>query len=319
MLIPVVLILIGFVLLMGGAEYTVRGSVAIANKLNIPTIIVGLTVVAFGTSAPEFVVSISAALKGSEGIAIGNVVGSNIANLLLILGAAAAIYPISTNRKIFVRDYAFLFLVTLLFVLFAIGGTFVRWQGIILLLMLVVFVYYNYRNSKKSDVTSDAISPIAEKNWYVVLQVTFLGLAAIVFGADLLVRGAVDIARILGVSEEIIGLTVIAFGTSLPELATTGMAAFRKQNGVALGNILGSNIWNIVFIMGVTSTIVNVEVPKQFLQYDLWVMFISTLLFLPLMMSQNKLSRREGILFVFLYLLYLYSQVLIAQGNLILD
>lgn len=318
MLLPIIYILTGFVLLMGGAEYTVRGSVAIANKLKIPTIIVGLTVVAFGTSAPEFVVSISAALKGSEGIAIGNVVGSNIANLLLILGAAAAIYPISCSRKIFIRDYAFLFLATLLFTLFALGGTFVRWQGIVLLLLLVAFVYYNYRNSRKSDVTADAVSPIAHKSWYVVLEVTVLGLAAIVYGADLLVKGAVDIARILGVSEEIIGLTIIAFGTSLPELATTGMAAYRRQNGVALGNILGSNIWNIVFIMGTTSIIVDVEVPKQFLRYDIWVMFGATLLFLPLMITKDKLSRREGMLFVFIYILYLISQILIARGNLIL-
>lgn len=314
----IVYILIGFVLLMGGAEYTVRGSVAIANKLKIPTIIVGLTVVAFGTSAPEFVVSISAALKGSEGIAIGNVVGSNIANLLLILGAAAAIYPISCNRKIFIRDYAFLFGVTLLFTLFALGGKFVRWQGIVLLVLLAAFVYYNYRNSKKNDVTSDAESPIAGKSWLVVLQVTVLGLAAIVYGADLLVKGAVDIARLLGISEEIIGLTVIAFGTSLPELATTGMAAFRHQNGVALGNILGSNIWNIVFIMGATSVIVDVEVPKQFLYYDMWVMLGATLLFLPLMTSQSKLSRREGILFVLIYGLYIFSQIHIARGNLII-
>lgn len=314
----VIYILIGFVLLMGGAEYTVRGSVAIANKLKIPTIIVGLTVVAFGTSAPEFVVSISAALKGSEGIAIGNVVGSNIANLLLILGAAAAIYPISCNRKIFIRDYVFLFGVTLLFTLFALGGKFVRWQGIVLLVLLAAFVYYNYRNSKKNDVTSDAESPIAGKSWLVVLEVTVLGLAAIVYGADLLVKGAIDIARLLGVSEEIIGLTVIAFGTSLPELATTGMAAFRHQNGVALGNILGSNIWNIVFIMGVTSAIVDVEVPKQFLYYDIWVMLGATLLFLPLMVSGSKLSRREGILFVLIYCLYIFSQIHIARGNLII-
>lgn len=318
MLLPIFYILIGFVLLMGGAEYTVRGSVAIANKLKIPTIIVGLTVVAFGTSAPEFVVSISAALKGSEGIAIGNVVGSNIANLLLILGASAAIYPLSCSRKIFLRDYAFLFMVTVLFVLFALGGKFVRWQGIVLLILLAAFVYYNYRNSKKTDVTADALSPIAGKSWSVVLEVTVLGLAAIVFGADLLVKGAVDIARILGISEEIIGLTIIAFGTSLPELATTGMAAYRHQNGVALGNILGSNIWNIVFIMGVTSTIVDVEVPRQFLLYDMWVMFGATLLFLPLMTSQSKLSRREGMLFVLIYVLYLLSQILIARGNLIL-
>lgn len=314
MFISIVMILAGFVLLMWGAEYTVRGAVAIANKLHIPTIIVGLTVVAFGTSAPEFVVSISAALQSAEGIAIGNVVGSNIANLLLILGAAAAIYPISCNRKIFLRDYIFLFLVTLVFMGFAWTGKFVRWQGIVMLMMLAVFVYYNYRNSKRSDVSEEAISPIARKKWLTVIEVTVLGLVAIIFGANLLVKGSVHIARIWGVSEEMIGLTIIAFGTSLPELATTGMAAFRRQNGVALGNILGSNIWNIVFIMGAASTIVDIEVPKQFLYYDLWVMAGSTILLLPFMWTKSKLSRVEGMFFVSLYLLYLVSQVLISKG-----
>lgn len=310
----IIMILAGFVLLMWGAEYTVRGAVAIANKLHIPTIIVGLTVVAFGTSAPEFVVSISAALQSAEGIAIGNVVGSNIANMLLILGAAAAIYPISCNRKIFLRDYIFLFLVTLVFMGFAWTGKFVRWQGTVMLMMLAVFVYYNYRNSKRSDVSEEAISPIARKKWLTVIEVTVLGLVAIIFGADLLVKGSVHIARIWGVSEEMIGLTIIAFGTSLPELATTGMAAFRRQNGVALGNILGSNIWNIVFIMGAASTIVDIEVPKQFLYYDLWVMAGSTILLLPFMWTKSKLSRVEGMFFVSLYLLYLVSQVLISKG-----
>lgn len=319
MLLALLSILAGFILLMWGAEYTVRGSVAIANKLHIPTIIVGLTVVAFGTSAPEFVVSISAALKGSAGIAIGNVVGSNIANLLLILGGAALIYPISCNRRIFLRDYVFLFVVSVVFIVFAMSGKFVWWHGVIMLFMLGLFVYYNYRNSKATDVTEDALSPIARKKWLTVIEVTVLGLIAIIYGADLLVNGAVAIARLLGVSEEMIGLTIIAFGTSLPELATTGMAAYRHQNGVALGNILGSNIWNIVFIMGLTSVVVDVDVPKQFLYYDIWVMAISTLFLLPLMWTQSKMSRKEGLFFVIAYVAYIVSQIMIAKGVLVFD
>ncbi len=308
------LIIIGFILLMSGAEYTVRGAVAIANKMRIPTIIVGLTVVAFGTSAPEFVVSIRAALEGAAGISIGNVVGSNIANILLILGVASLIYPIKCRRRIFLRDYKFLLVVSAVFVAFALTGSFVRWQGILMLLMLCGFVYYNYRNSKQSDVGSEALSPIAHKKWHVVIEVTLLGLVGIIYGAELLVQGAVDIARILGISEETIGLTVIAVGTSLPELATTIMAAIRRQNGVALGNVLGSNVWNIVFIMGFTSTIVEVKVPAQFIYYDLWVMLLATVLLFPVMMTRARISRGEGAVFLIMYVFYLASQVLITRG-----
>lgn len=315
MLVATGLIFMGFILLMAGAEYTVRGSVAIANKLKIPSLIIGLTIVAFGTSAPEFVVSISAALKGSEGIAIGNVVGSNIANLLLILGFAAMIYPITCERKVFLRDYSFLFLVTAVFVAFALGGVFVRWQGLAMLALLVFYIAFNYMNSKKEPANEEeTLSPIADKSWWLVSSVTILGLFGIIYGADLLVGGAVQMAKILGISEEIIGLTIIAFGTSLPELAVTGMAAFRRQNDVALGNIIGSNIWNIVFIMGATATMTNVEVPKQFMQYDMWVMLGSTLLLLPLMCTKNRLSRVEGGVFVATYIMYLISQILINRG-----
>lgn len=314
MLMPILFIIAGFILLMFSAEYTVRGSVAIANKLNIPTLIIGLTIVAFGTSAPEFVVSISAALKGSAGISIGNVIGSNIANVMLILGVSAMIYPITCSHKVFVRDYMFLFVVTLLFAAFAFTKTFVRWQGIVMLALLVLFLIYNYRNAKKDEVDTEALSPLRKSSWFKVIMVTVLGLAGIIWGADLLVKGAVDLARILGISEEIIGLTIIAFGTSLPELATSGMAAFRRQNGVALGNIIGSNIWNIVFILGATSTIIDIPVPQQFLNYDMWVMVGSTVLLFILMYTKSMLSRIEGFIFVLGYICYLISQVLISKG-----
>ena len=314
MLFAMLFILIGFVLLVGGADYLVKGAVAMANKLRIPPLIVGLTIVAFGTSTPEFVVSIKAALNGAAGISIGNIIGSNIANILLILGVAGMIYPLKCRRRIFLRDYKFLLFVNVLFALFALSGTFVRWHGVLMLAVLVWFVYFNYKNSKSTEVPEDAFSPLAKKNWWMVIGVTLAGLVGIMYGAELLVKGAVDIARLLGVSEEIIGLTIIAVGTSLPELATTVVAALKKQNGVALGNVVGSNIWNIVFIMGLTSTIVDVNVPKQFLFYDMWVMMLATVLLLPTMMTQAKLSRSEGVVFFVLYVAYVVSQVMIAKG-----
>ena len=314
MLYALFLILIGFVLLIGGAEYLVRGAVAIANKLKIPPVIVGLTIVAFGTSTPEFVVSIKAAFNGASGISIGNIVGSNIANIFLILGVTSVIYPIVCKKEEFIRDYRFLLFVTVLFSVLAMTGTFVTWHGILMLSILFGFIYFNYKNSKDSEPSEDAISPLANKNWGIVVLVTCAGLAAIMYGSDLLVKGAIEVARILGVSEEIIGLTIVAVGTSLPELATTVVAAIRKQNGVALGNIVGSNIWNIVFIMGLTSSIIDVDVPRQFMLYDIWVMIAATFILLPMMISQSKLSRGEGAFFLLLYTGYIISQILLAQG-----
>ena len=315
MLYSISLILIGFVLLMGGAEYLVKGSVAIANKLNIPTIIVGLTIVAFGTSAPEFVVSIKAALNNVAGISLGNIIGSNTANILLILGITALISPIKCRRRIFLRDYKFLLAVSVIFALFAFTGNFIRWHGLVLLVMLVWFIYLNYKNTKQEDLAEEASSPIADKSWIYVSLLTLGGLVGILYGAETLVKGAVQLARILGVSEETIGLTIIAVGTSLPELATTVLATIRKQTGVALGNIVGSNIWNIVFIMGFTSTITEVGVPHQFIRYDLWVMLFATIILYPAMMTRARLTRLEGFLFVAAYSLYITSQVLISQGS----
>ena len=292
----------------------VKGAVAIAAKLKIPAVIVGLTIVAFGTSAPEFVGSLKAALGGNAGIASGNIVGSNIANILLILGLTAIICPVVCNRKEFLRDYKFLLFATVLFSVFAAFGKFVWWHGAILLLILVGFLWFNYKNSQNSDVENEAQSFLADKGWFRVVAITLIGLGAIIYGADLLVKGAVIIAKILGVSDEVIGLTIVAFGTSLSELATTVVAAIKKQNGVALGNIIGSNIWNIVFIMGATSVFVDVEVARQFLVYDIWIMLGATLLLLPIMLSQNTISRGEGILFLGLYIFYITSQVLIAKG-----
>ena len=313
MLYAIFLIIAGFILLMGGAEYLVKGAVDIASKLKIPTIIVGLTIVAFGTSTPEFVVSIKAALNGSAGISVGNVIGSNIANILLILGVTALISPIKCRRRIFLRDYKFLFVVSLLFSLFTLNEKIDTWQGGVFLLMLLGFIYHNYKNSSQEDI-DDGEEKDADKSWLKVILITLGGLLAILFGADILVKGAVNMARILGVSEEIIGLTIIAVGTSLPELATTVLATLRRQTGVALGNVVGSNIWNIVFIMGATSTITEVNVPKQFIYYDVWVMLVSTLVLYPAMMTKARLTRLEGFLFLVAYIAYIISQILISKG-----
>ena len=316
MMTSVFLIVAGFVLLIVGADFIVKGSVAIANKLKVPPLIIGLTIVAFGTSAPEFVVSVTSALQGAEGLVLGNVVGSNIANILLILGGAAIVYPIAVDKKSFYRDFSFLLFVSIVFTLFALSGTFVRWMGILMLLMLIAFVVLNYYSAKKSGQTDieSSTSPWNDKGWLFVIGGTVLGLAGIVYGADLLVDGAVMIAQYFGVSEEIIGLTIIAFGTSLPELATSCVAAYRKQSDLAVGNVLGSNIWNIVFILGVAATITDVSVPTQFIRFDIWIMLAATVVLLPRVYRYGKISRTAGVLFVLSYILYLVAQILISRG-----
>lgn len=315
MLIAILLILVGFVLLTISAEYTVMGSVAIANKLKIPTLIVGLTVVAFGTSAPEFVVSIKAALDGFPGISLGNVIGSNITNIALILGVTAFIQPVVSKKSVFSFDYILLFLVSVLFTIFCLMGKIVMWQGMLFIAIMVGFIYFNYQEAKCNDEDpDDAISPIAQKEWWFVIGVTVLGFAGIVYGSKILVTGAVDLAVLLGVSETIIGLTIIALGTSLPELATSVMAAIRKQNDVALGNIVGSNIWNILFIMGATTSIVSVDVNPQLIRYDVWVMLGVTALFMLLLWLQKKISRGGGSILVLIYIAYIASQFLISKG-----
>lgn len=317
MLSAIAAILIGFIMLMGGAEFLVRGAVAIASKLKIPSLIIGLTIVAFGTSVPELVVSVEAALGGNAEISVGNVIGSNIANILLVLGASALIYPIVCKRRVLLRDFLFMFFATLVFGVFVLQKKLVYWNGWILLTMLVLFVLYNYKNSKNSSCDEDLPSQLVNKGWLTVLAVSVGGLTAIMFGTDFLIDGAVRAAELFGVSKEMIGLTVIAVGTSLPELATSCVAAYRHQNGIAIGNVIGSNIWNIVCIMGTTAAITTVNVAPQFAAFDLWVMIAAAFVLVPMLMFKDKITRIEGGLMLMGYVAYLYAQILIVRGELL--
>lgn len=318
MLLAILSILGGFVLLMGGAEYAVRGAVAVAARLKIPTLIIGLTIVALGTSVPELFVSIKAALAGNAGISVGNIIGSNIANVLLVLGASAVIFPVTCSGKAFYRDFSFLFMVTLVFAFFVVNGKFVNWNGWVMLALLVLFVFYNYYNAKSDEAEEDEIpSQLVNKGWISIGAALAGGMVAIVYGTDFLINGAVEVAKILGISEEIIGVTIIAVGTSMPEMATSCVAAFRHQNGIALGNVVGSNIWNIVFIMGATSAITDVKVADQFILFDLWVMLFASFMLLPIMMFKNKITRAEGAFMLACYAGYMYAQLLISRGELI--
>ena len=316
MLLSTILIVCGLALLLIGADFFVRGAVAIASRLKIPTLVIGLTIVALGTSLPELVVSIKAAINGNVGISLGNVLGSNIANILLVLGLSALIYPIHVNKTSFVCDFVFLSLATLIFACFCLTGVLQKWHGWVLLLVLFWFMFYNYYKVRwdKNDADTDLPDNLVRKNWFFISLVTIAGLAGIIYGSDFLVKGTVELAKLCKISEEVIGVTIIAVGTSMPELATSCVAAYRHQNGIALGNVMGSNIWNIAFIMGLTASVSDIKVSEQFFVFDIWAMLASTAVLLPLLLYKDKLRRSEGAFMLLCYVFYLYGQYQFVVG-----
>jgi cation:H+ antiporter len=300
----------GFILLLFGAEYLVRGAVNLARRLNVSQMLIGMTIVAYGTTAPELVVSLQAALSGQPGISVGNVVGSNIANILLILGTSAVIFPIVIDRGALYRDSAVLMGSSLLFVALALSGTIERWQGVLMFAALIVFSAYAYlsesRRGARKSTTDELTEEFAEgprSAWLSLLSVVG-GVAAVVIGARLLVTAAIAMAQYLGVGEEVIGLTIVAIGTSLPELATASVAAFRRHSAVAVGNVIGANIYNILAIMGLVAAVKPIAVPPQILQFDLWFMLAVTAAFLASLLLRGGLSRGLASLFLVVFIAY---------------
>lgn len=315
-LIPYIEIIAGLVLLTAGGEFIVRGAVGLALLMGVSKVIVGLTIVAAGTSAPEFVVSLNAALKDSSEIAMGNVVGSNIANILLILGAVSVLKPIAASRVTIVRDGGAMLLGTILFIGFCIFGQIDRWAGAVMLCVLTAIWYLTYRHDKNMpsaashlhEVEVDEVGDIPS-GWTKPIIVTVIGIVALMFGAEWLVDGGVTVARQFGVSEAVIGLTLVAFGTSLPELAASMVAAFRGHSDVALGNILGSNLLNLLLIIGGVALIAPIPVPAQILASDLWIMLAVTVALLLLAYAFRKVSRMTGVAFVIAYFVYVFQLV----------
>ena len=302
----------GLVLLALGGELLVRGAVGMAARLGISPLLAGLTIVGFGTSTPELATSVQAAMAGSPGIAVGNVVGSNIANILFILGLSAVILPLSVNPKSFRRDSIALGGSAVLCTGAVLSGVLGPMIGIVLLAGLVGYVWWAY---KSESVANDdechrheaeaEDRPVPPGTGPVILGgMIVAGLAAAIFGAGWLVDGATVLASAAGVSESVIGLTVVAVGTSLPELIACIVAVLRKHEDVALGNIVGSNIYNVLGILGLTSIIQPIEVPAEIAAFDIWVMLGVTALLIVQLRSGWKLSRIEGALLVALYAAY---------------
>lgn len=299
----------GFVLLLFGAEYLVRGAVSLAKKLNISPMVIGMTIVAYGTTAPELVVSLEAAFDGQPGIAIGNVVGSNIANILLILGTAAVICPIVCQPQALYRDAAVMAGSALLFTALALSGTIDRWQGILMFSALIVFSVYAYLSERRrgnAESGADAVEDFSEgpKSTWLALLAIAGGITSVVVGAKLLIVGAVDTARYLEVGEEVIGLTIVAIGTSLPELATAVVAAVRRHTDIAVGNIIGANIYNMLAIIGLVATVSPLTVPEQIINFDLWFMLAVTFLVLGTVLLRGRLGRVMAGAFLTLFAAY---------------
>ena len=307
----------GFVLLLGSAEVMVRGAVQIASKLGLSRLLIGMTVVAFGTSAPEFVVSLDSTLSGLSSMALGNVVGSNIANILLILGVTSMVAPVIVKPAAIMRDGLMMLGASALFAWLSMTGEIGFMAGAVLVLALLVYFTSAYLRERKNGSASarlheaevDEFSDVKINIWMAGGLFVF-GLVGLVYGADVLVESASTIARSFGISEAVIGLTVVAFGTSLPELATTVVAAFRKHTDVAVGNVVGSNLINILFVVGGVAMVSPLSVPDQIRQFDLWVMMAATLVMFAYLATGRQFRRLDGILFLGAYGAYIAIQVI---------
>ncbi|MFD0915662.1 calcium/sodium antiporter [Pseudahrensia aquimaris] len=312
---------IGLFFLVYGGDWLVKGSVGLAERLSIPPLIIGLTIVAFGTSAPELVISLNAALGGAGGLAVGNVVGSNIANVLLVLGAPALITPIIFADHGVKRSLIFLVITTVIFMGMLATGTLGRLFGLVLLVMLASFLYMQYRDAmsqKAADAAAaaeddylDEVGEVPTETRTIVIYI-LMGLIALPLAAHVTVSAATDIALQWGVSEAVIGLTIVAIGTSLPELAT-GISAARQGNAsVGVGNVIGSNLFNIAAIMGITATVIPVGVAAHIINFDMWVMFVATLFLIALPLLNIKIDKGMGALLLGFFSVYILATVLIT-------
>ena len=300
----------GLVLLYFGADWLVQGAVTLALHLGLSPLIVGLTVVALGTSVPEALVSVQAAIGHQGGIALGNVIGSNILNIALILGLSAFFNPLKVDSHLVKADVPLLAGATFMLVVLLEDFHISRMEGAFLLLCIVGYVAGNIMTVKRTSPEENKIEGVEvpedhSKNLWRDISFLFIGLIALAFGSNFLVTGAVDLARILGLSEALIGLTIVSIGTGTPEMATALMAAYRKRADLAIGNAVGSNLFNIMFVLGIAALVAPLD-GKGISSIDLYVMLGVTILLLPTVWTGRILDRKEGFLFLAIYVGYLY-------------
>lgn len=321
----IVFFILGLVALTVGAELLVRGAARLALTWGISPLVVGLTVVAFGTSAPEMAVSAGAVLKGSGNLAIGNVVGSNIANVLLILGLSALIVPLAVADQVIRQEIPIMLGASVLMVVLALDGRIGVLDGAMLFGLILVYVYFLVTQSRRAgakvqqEIADELPSTDSrwDAHWSMQLMLVVGGLSLLVLGADRLVQAAVAVARTFGISDLVIGLTVVAVGTSMPEIATSLVAAWRGQRDIAIGNVVGSNVFNIFACLGFAALISGegIVVSETARQFDLWVMLAVAFACLPIMMTGHTIDRWEGGLFIGYYVAYTTYLVLAAQQH----
>lgn len=319
MYLSLILFIVGFVLLIKGADILVDGASSIAKKFGVSALFIGLTIVAFGTSAPELIVSVLASLKGSSDIALGNIIGSNIANSLLILGISAIIAPIFIKGSTITKEIPFSFLAVLAvsimvndyFLDGTIANSLGRIDGLILILFFCIFIFYTFGINREKEGMIEKIENEFEKKskeykTYVSVTMILAGLAGLALGGKWIVDGALVIAEIFGFSESLVGLTIVAVGTSLPELATSAMAALKGEKDIAIGNVVGSNIFNFLWVLGLSAIIAPISFNLA-LNVDLAILLFITIILYFLIFTGKKwvLTRREGIILVGIYILYI--------------
>lgn len=318
MIVSILLLIIGFVILIKGADVFVDGASSLAKNFKLPTILIGLTIVAFGTSAPELAVSCQSLLKGSGDIVLGNVIGSNILNILLIIGISALFHPLTVKNNTVKKELPIILLLSALFIIllndsfFGLGdNSFSRQDGIILLLFFTIFLYYLLTIMKNNKDTDESDDDKPKFNIPKSILFIVIGLLGIIFGSDFVVDGASNIASILGISEKIIALTIVALGTSLPELVTSVSATRKGEYDIAIGNVVGSNIFNICTVIGLPVTILGGINHITFNMIDLTILFISVLLLFLFSLKDRKIDKKEGIFFLSIFLVY-YTYVILA-------
>ena len=297
LIIQIILLIVGFVFLIKGADYFVSGSSSVAALLKIPTIIVGLTIVAIGTSAPEAAVSITAAVNGNNAMAVSNIIGSNLFNLLFIIGLCAMLKELDIGRQMLEKDYPFLIVATVAIVAFIlIGWNILRIEGIVL---LILFLVYSAKKSKEGQYVEKPKLTLPKSIVYMII-----GLVGIVLGGELVVNNASSIAITFGMSETLVGLTIVSIGTSLPEVATSLTALKRKENELVIGNVIGSNLFNIIFVLALSATISPITLQSNIL-VDLCLMLFITVLTYVFARTQNKFDKKEGILLLVIFIIYM--------------
>ena len=302
----ILLLILGFAALIFGGELLIRGSVGIALKAKISPMVIGLTVVSLGTSAPELFASMQAALMDKTDIAIGNVIGSNIANFGWFLGFTALIFPLLINRSVLKKELPLLIIVSLSFLFLSLDGLLGLWDGILLIVGIITFtVFLIVKSVKNHEAPDGELEKKARHGFWTLTGLIVFGSLGLYFGSEWFLEGAIEIATKFGVSDHVIGVTLVAFGTSIPELAASGIAAFRKQTDISLGNLIGSNVFNILGVLGVTAIINPLDISSHILQHDfIWMLGLTLLLF-PMIYFGKKISRFNGLTLLICYFTYI--------------